>query len=68
MIYDVLRMLAADVSASEIQKAVNNTRLILLPARHITFAVILFIMIKSFSCRDTEKLFNDKRVSRFSIF
>jgi len=25
-------------------------------------------MIKSFSCRDTEKLFNDKRVRRFQSF
>ncbi len=25
-------------------------------------------MIKSFACRDTEKLFNDERVSRFQSF
>ena len=25
-------------------------------------------MIKTFACRDTEKLFNDKRVSRFQYF
>jgi proteic killer suppression protein len=25
-------------------------------------------MIKSFACRDTEKLFNDQRVSRFQAF
>ena len=32
------------------------------------FLVIHFIMIKSFSCRDTEKLFHDKRVRRFQSF